>query len=164
VLGASALGAAWKALFRYLGEVGHSSQLIGGLPEPWRAVYHAGVYGADVDNGGLDQFFFNNRKKDDLTLDALETIGASTHARLFDQACIIARGKRYESRYERAVKTGDLALAVLGNREGWYEQLEKKFWRLKPVDDFLESYIRRNWGEFGPDDLLPPARAKRARR
>lgn len=60
------------------------------LPQPWRLVYAVCSFQTQVDNGGLDQFFYNGQGEfDDDTEHDLKILGAGKFLELFTKARLI---------------------------------------------------------------------------
>ncbi|MBK6907476.1 MAG: DUF4375 domain-containing protein [Rhodocyclaceae bacterium] len=161
--GSSYFEAAWKALWRHFDQF-ETFQLndvatILLLPRPWQVIYFVGVYDAQVSNGGLDQFFFNEQAGHDETLEALREIPAEAHARVFQRGLAIQEGKNYRDRRKTAIATDDLALALQGGREEWYERLDRHFFKLAGLDSRLNHYIKRNAAMLLPNHSFHRTRA-----
>lgn len=116
------------------------------LPPAARAFYVTSYYEAEVNNGGLCQFFVNSsRHVAPILADCLEAISADDHRALF---------VRFAE--ENKINLNDLSSFDIESEYDFAEQMERypfdefddAFYALDSIQDLLPDYIRAHISEF----------------
>lgn len=116
------------------------------LPEKQRIFYAVNLLEAEVNNGGLCQFFVNSsREVAPYISEYLGVIGAMEHKELFDNFI-----------EENQIDVNDLTSFICEDVEEFSEQTERypfddyddAFYELEPLEEYLTSFIKNNIDEF----------------
>ena len=116
------------------------------LSDAERTFYVASYYEAEVNNGGLCQFFVNSsRVVAPLLSDCLSAIGAAEHRKLFESFVT-----------KNAINLSDLSSFMIGDISDYqaqtkrypFDEFDKAFYAMTPVQEYLVPYIREHLSGF----------------
>lgn len=107
-----------------------------------RVVVDVAALEAEVNNGGLEQFFFNSAgDRVAATIDALESIGASRAAEIVKQACQLFPGGQPKA--DRDLRQDQLEHLDPNS----FESLDERFYSYPdPLEELVEAY----WEKTAP--------------
>lgn len=116
------------------------------LSDPEQVFYVTSYYEAEVNNGGLCQFFVNSsREVAPLLSECLDKISASEHRKLFDDFILTNR-----------ITLNDLSSFVIQDIKEYesqtkrypFDDFDNAFFTLTPIQEILPSYIRMHLTDF----------------
>jgi hypothetical protein len=129
------------------------------VPRPFRAIYAVWSLNGEVNNGGLDQYFWNtDGEQIDAARDGLAIIGAAATSQVFERAV-----KSYEANRSILMRFKRVAVRLLNSglrRKAWekfaesykhsdLESLTSEFYRTESdLKVALVNYIRRHLDQF----------------
>lgn len=116
------------------------------LSGPEQVFYITSYYEAEVNNGGLCQFFVNSsREVAPLLSECLDEISASEHRKLFEDFILTNR-----------INVNDLSSFVIQDIKEYesqtkrypFDDFDNAFFALTPIQEILPSYIRKHLAAF----------------
>ena len=129
-----------------VGKFDNISDGVKSLSSAERVFYVTSYYEAEVNNGGLCQFFVNSsREVAPLLSECLKTIGADEHKKLYDSFIS-----------DNGIDVNDLSSFMIDDAAEFeaqterypFEDFDNAFYELDPIQDLLIPYIREHISEF----------------
>lgn len=123
-------------------------EVIESLPKPCRDVYASCTVDDEINNGGLNQLFFNSTKQfAKMAQEGFRDIGSEILSNIMETAIeIYAKNKELLEKYN----DGTLESFSESYNENLFAELDNGFFEAEPkFDTYLQVYIRKNESVFG---------------